>query len=382
MKKKVTVVTATRAEYGILRPLIQRLFSDNIVQLQLIVTGSHLDETYGNTQKEIIRDGFDIFQKIPILETGNTNYDISITIANAIKAFALYFREESPDMVVLLGDRTEILGISCAALNEHIPIAHLHGGEVTEGAVDDCIRHAVTKMSHLHFAANEEYRKRIIQLGENPNHVFNVGALGVENVFHTTLLSKEEVCKQVGIPLNQKFAVVTFHPVTLDSEENQKQQIRNVIEALKKEKKYFYVITMANADSGGAYINQLLKAYSNDCTNVMLVPSLGMVRYLSTVKYSEFVLGNSSSGIIEAPALGVPTIDIGSRQKGRMMADTILHCEAEINEIVQAIERVPEIERKISYLYGSGHTSETIANVIYQYVNHKTDLIQKAFFDL
>lgn len=382
MKKKVAVVTATRAEYGILRPFIQKLFSDNIVDLQLIVTGSHLDETYGNTQKEIIQDGFAIFKKIPILEKGNTKYDISVTMANAIKEFALYFRDESPDMVVLLGDRTEILAISCAALNEHIPIAHLHGGEVTEGAVDDCVRHAVTKMSHLHFAANEQYRKRILQLGENPDHVFNVGALGVENVFHTALLSKEEVCRQVGIPIHQKFAVVTFHPVTLEPEENQKRQIRNLIEALKREKKYFYVITMANADSGGVYINQLLQAYSHDCANVVLVPSLGMVKYLSTVKYSEFVLGNSSSGIIEAPALGVPTIDIGARQKGRMMADTILHCGTEIDEIVQAIERIPEIERKVSYLYGNGHTSDNIANVIYDYVNRKADIIPKAFFDL
>ena len=243
--KKIAIVTATRAEYGILRPLIFRLNEEKTFQVQLYVTGTHLSQQYGNTQEEIVKDGLRIYKKIPILEAGNTPFDISITMANALRGFAEAFRSDRPDLLILLGDRTEILGICCAAMNERIPIAHLHGGELTEGAVDDCVRHAVTKMSYLHFAAAEVYRQRIIQMGESPERVFHTGALGVENILKVPLLSASELCQEVGIPKNCRLVVVTFHPVTLEAGEA-RQQVQELILAMKANPQYYYLITKAN----------------------------------------------------------------------------------------------------------------------------------------
>ena len=378
--KKVAVVTATRAEYGILRPLIFRLKEEQEICLQVIVTGTHLSEKYGNTQVEIEKDGISIFRKIPILEEGNTAYDISCTMANALRNFALYFKEEQPDLVIVLGDRTELLGICAAAMNERIPIAHLHGGEVTEGAVDDCIRHAITKMSYLHFPATEEYRNRIIQLGEEPKRVFNVGALGVENILHTPLLSYEEICKQAGIPKDRDYVVMTFHPVTLEKA-TARAQTEELLKAIEQQKDWFYLITMANADVGGDIVNQMLQQFAEKKENIKLVPSLGMVRYLSAVKYSRFVLGNSSSGIIEAPSLGIPTVNIGDRQKGRLMADTIISCEPRCEDIVDAMRLADRTEHRVSIIYGDGNTSEKIVTIIKDFLFHEKINLKKKFYD-
>lgn len=378
--KKVAVVTATRAEYGILRPLIFRLKEEQEICLQVIVTGTHLSEKYGNTQVEIEKDGINIFRKIPILEEGNTAYDISCTMANALRRFALYFKEEQPDLVIVLGDRTELLGICAAAMNERIPIAHLHGGEVTEGAVDDCIRHAITKMSYLHFPATEEYRKRIIQLGEEPERVFNVGALGVENILHTPLLSYEEICEQAGIPKDRDYVVMTFHPVTLEKA-TARAQTEELLKAIEQQKDWFYLITMANADVGGDIVNQMLQQFAEKKENIKLVPSLGMVRYLSAVKYSRFVLGNSSSGIIEAPSLGIPTVNIGDRQKGRLMADTIISCEPRCEDIVDAMRLADRTEHRVSTIYGDGNTSEKIVTIIKDFLFHEKINLKKTFYD-
>lgn len=378
--KKVAVVTATRAEYGILRPLIFRLKEEQELCLQVIATGTHLSEKYGNTQVEIEKDGISIFRKIPILEEGNTAYDISCTMANALRNFALYFKEEQPDLVIVLGDRTELLGICAAAMNERIPIAHLHGGEVTEGAVDDCIRHAITKMSYLHFPATEEYRKRIIQLGEEPERVFNVGALGVENILHTPLLSYEEICKQAGIPKDRDYVVMTFHPVTLEKA-TARAQTEELLKAIEQQKDWFYLITMANADVGGDIVNQMLQQFAEKKENIKLVPSLGMVRYLSAVKYSRFVLGNSSSGIIEAPSLGIPTVNIGDRQKGRLMADTVISCEPRCEDIVDAMRLADRTEHRVSTIYGDGNTSEKIVTIIKDFLFHEKINLKKTFYD-
>jgi GDP/UDP-N,N'-diacetylbacillosamine 2-epimerase (hydrolysing) len=379
--KKVAVVTATRAEYGILRPLIFRLREEREICLQVVVTGTHLEEKYGNTQQEIVQDGIDIFRRIPILEKGNTAYDISLTMANAVRGFAEYFRDERPELVIVLGDRTELLGVCCAAMNERVPIAHLHGGELTEGAVDDCVRHAITKMSYLHFPAAEVYRRRIIQMGEAPERVFNVGALGVENILNTPLLSEEEIRRQVGIPTGQKYAVVTFHPVTLEHE-TAREQVNALIAAMKREREYFYLITKANADAGGALVNELLEKFAEENANVRLVASLGMVRYLSAVKYCEFVLGNSSSGVIEAPALGVPTVNIGDRQKGRLMAETVIPCGNRTEDIVDAIQRAADMQHQVSALYGTGHTSERIVEVIKHFLFSAKIELKKPFYDM
>lgn len=378
--KKIAVVTATRAEYGILRPLIYRLKKESEFEVQLIVTGTHLETGYGNTQEEIKQDGLEIYRTIPILEKGNEPYDISLTMANAIREFAGYFKEEKPDVLLVLGDRTELLGICSAAMNEKVPIAHLHGGELTEGAVDDCVRHAITKMSYLHFPAAEVYRKRIIQMGEEPERVFNVGALGVENILKVSLLSYKEVCSQIGIPLKLKYAVVTFHPVTLEDKTAEKQ-VKNLIQAMKQRKDYFYLITKANADAGGKLVNQLLEEFAKEAENTKLVSSLGMVRYLSAVKYSQFVLGNSSSGIIEAPALGIPTVNIGDRQKGRLMADTVVSCGNEIEEILKAVEKAEMIKHRISKLYGTGDTSERIVGILKDYLLNNKIALKKKFYD-
>ena len=378
--KKVAVVTATRAEYGILRPLIFRLKEEQELCLQVIATGTHLSEKYGNTQVEIEKDGINIFRKIPILEEGNTAYDISCTMANALRRFALYFKEEQPDLVIVLGDRTELLGICAAAMNERIPIAHLHGGEVTEGAVDDCIRHAITKMSYLHFPATEEYRKRIIQLGEEPERVCNVGALGVENILHTPLLSYEEICKQAGIPKDRDYVVMTFHPVTLEKA-TARAQTEELLKAIEQQKDWFYLITMANADVGGDIVNQMLQQFAEKKENIKLVPSLGMVRYLSAVKYSRFVLGNSSSGIIEAPSLGIPTVNIGDRQKGRLMADTVISCEPRCEDIVDAMRLAGRTGHRVSTIYGDGNTSEKIVTIIKDFLFHEKINLKKTFYD-
>lgn len=379
--KKVAVVTATRAEYGILSPLIMRLEAEPEIELQLLVTGTHLSEKYGKTEDEIIKDGLPVYARIPILEGGNTAYDVSCTMANALKGFAGYFAKEHPDLLVVLGDRTEMLGICCAAMNERVPIAHLHGGELTEGAVDDCVRHALAKMSYLHFPASEEYRRRIIQLGESPDRVFNVGALGVENILKTPLLSYEEMCESVEIPKGQKYVVVTFHPVTLE-DGSEIAQVDALIEAMRQRSEYFYLITKANADVGGEIVNQRLEAYCQSTSNAKLVASLGMQRYLSAVKYSSFVLGNSSSGIIEAPVFGVPTVNIGDRQKGRLMADTIIQCGNGTGEIVAAMDKAMGTEHVVSGLYGEGNTSERIVEVIKEFLlDEKVDL-KKKFYDV
>ncbi|MGN0348707.1 MAG: UDP-N-acetylglucosamine 2-epimerase [Roseburia sp.] len=379
--KKIAVVTATRAEYGILRPLIFRLKQEKGFRLQLVVTGMHLLEQYGNTRKEIEGDGLPIFLEIPILEPGNTPYDISVTMANAIRGFAQYFRDEKPDLLIVLGDRTELLGICAAALNEGVPIAHLHGGERTEGAVDDCIRHAVTKMSYLHFAATEEYRKRIIQLGEEPDRVFQVGALGVENILHLPLLTHEETCRELGLSKEQRYVVVTFHPVTLE-EDTAESQTRELLAAMEQKSEFFYLITKANADAGGARVNALLESMAAKCENMRLVSSLGVLRYLSAVKYSAFVLGNSSSGIIEAPALGTPTVNIGDRQRGRQLAETVISCEPVCGEIKEAMEKASRMEAKASLLYGDGNTSEKIVNIVKEFFSQDRIKRKKTFYDV
>jgi GDP/UDP-N,N'-diacetylbacillosamine 2-epimerase (hydrolysing) len=379
--KKIAVVTATRAEYGILTPLIRAIHNDNNLELELIVTGTHLSEKHGLTKTFIEKDGFPVSYEIPILEDGNSPFDISLTMANAIKGFAECFRDDRPDMVVILGDRTEMLGIAAAAMNERIPIAHLHGGEVTEGAVDDCVRHALSKMSYLHFTSTEVYRNRVIQLGEDPQRVFFVGALSTENILKAALFSEAEIRKEIGISENMPYSVVTFHPVTLE-EDSAKNQTLELCKAMEECNDHFYLITMANADAGGDLVNKLLGEFADKHENIKLVSSLGMKRYLSAVKYCDFVLGNSSSGIIEAPVLGAPTVNIGDRQKGRLMADTIINCEPECKVIINAIHKAENMEHHATLMYGNGNTSEKIVSIIKDVLfNEKVDL-KKKFFDL
>ena len=377
---RIAIVTATRAEYGILTPLIRAVDADGQLELNLIVTGMHLSEKYGSTVSFIEEDGFLIKHKIPILEWGNTPYDISLTMANAIEGFAKCFKEDRPDMLVILGDRTEMLGIASAAMNERIPIAHIHGGEVTEGAVDDCIRHALTKMGFLHFTAAEAYRNRVIQLGEHPDRVFNVGSLGTENIRNCPLMKEIEIRKSAEIPAEMPYAVVTFHPVTLE-EETAEVQTEELCKVMHDRSDVFFLMTMANADAGGDIVNRIVGEFARKHDNAKLAANLGMIRYLSAVKYAEFVLGNSSSGILEAPVLGTPTVNIGDRQKGRLMAETVICCEPEAESIKGAIWEAERLEHQPVYLYGDGTTSDKIVQIMKSVLDAGIEM-KKVFYDL
>lgn len=381
-KKKICVVSATRAEYGILKPLIIKLKKCTEWETQVIITGAHLVNKLGNTYREVEQDGIEIFAKVPINTEGNTDYDISLIMANALIEFGRYFQKEKPDLLIVLGDRTEILAICAAAVNAHVAIAHLHGGEITQGAIDDYVRHAITKMSYLHFASAEEYRRRIIQMGEEPKRVFNVGALGVENILKEELLNREELGEEVGFPAKGDYAVVTFHPATLEPG-TAELQVNELFCAMQSRKDIFYLITKANADEGGDIINQFMEREAANYPNMKLVSSLGMKRYLSAVKYARFVLGNSSSGIIEVPSLGVPTVNVGDRQKGRIMARSIIFCEPERHSILNAMEQAMHMENSTyESPYGNGSASEKIVEVVRSYFYSGQKGLKKKFYDM
>lgn len=403
--KKISVVTATRAEYGILKPLIRRLLACDQWETQVIVTGTHLEAAFGNTVQEIEGDDVPIYRRIPILNTENAAsgvddaYAVTLAMAAALRGFGAYFREEQPDLLIILGDRTEMLAIAAAAMNAQIPIAHLHGGELTQGAVDDCVRHALTKMSYLHFASADVYRERIIQMGEDPSRVYNVGALGVENIMNEKLMTPQELAASVDFPADQPYAVVTFHPVTLEQgtcpqQEAAVRQMHELLDAMRARPDLFFLITKANSDAGGRQINELLEGETADEPNMKLVASLGMKRYLSAVKHAQFVLGNSSSGIIEAPALGVPTVNIGDRQQGRIMAKSVIGCEPERSAMIAAMDQALRLSEQIRVdrqlrerlrvenPYGDGHTSEKIMAVLEQYMKLDRIDLKKKFYDL
>ncbi len=382
MIKKITIISATRAEYGILKPLIVKLKHASDFKTQLILTGSHLVEKLGNTYLEAEEDGMEIYKKISINTEGNTDYDTSLIMANALVEFGRYFQEEKPDLLIVLGDRTEIFAICAAAMNAHVPIAHLHGGELTQGAIDDNVRHAITKMSYLHFASAEAYRKRILQMGEEPERVFNVGALGVENILKEKLLDRKRLGENVGFPAEKDYAVVTFHPVTLEPG-TAESQVRELFLAMRRRPELFYLITKANADAGGIQINEFMERETVKHSNMKLVSSLGMKRYLSAVKYSRFVLGNSSSGIIEAPALGVPTVNIGDRQQGRIMAESVISCEPQCQSILDAMALAMHMEQKKYHSpYGDGNTSEQIVCIIKDFFEKEKINLKKRFYDI
>lgn len=384
-KKKIAVLTATRAEYGILRPLIERIYADKDLELSLLVTGTHLAAEFGNTCQEILDDGFPIAVKIPILETGDSAAAVSKTMANALGAFGGYFEENRADMLIVLGDRYETIAVCLAAMNARMPIAHLHGGEITEGAVDDVIRHAITKLSYLHFPSTQAYAERIIQMGESPDRVFPVGALGVENIRKVPLLSREELEASIGFSLEDSYAVVTFHPVTLE-DASARSQFQALLDTL-SDFDMRYIITKANADAGGRIINQMIDQYALTHENVYAVASLGMRRYLSAVKYSTMVIGNSSSGIIETPSFQVPTVDIGDRQRGRTAAASVIHCTTNREEIRRAIEEAALMKRRleeepVQNPYEMEGTSEKIVAVCKDFLLHDRIDLKKTFYDV
>lgn len=340
--KKVCVVTATRAEYGLLKPLMSLILSSQELELQIIATGAHLSPEFGLTFKLIEQDGFTISEKVEMLMSSDTAVGLVKTMGVSMISFADVFGRLKPDMLVVLGDRYEMLAIVSAATIFKIPVAHLHGGEITEGAYDDAIRHAITKMSHLHFASTEEYKNRIIQMGEQPDYVFHVGAIGLDNIKTLRLLSKDELEKDLNIKFEKYNYQVTFHPETL-SNLSSAQQFQRLLDVIDQQEDSYFVFTKANADTDGRMINEMIDDYVlNNPEKSKAFHSLGALRFLSLVKVCDAIVGNSSSGILEAPSLHTATINIGDRQKGRTQAESIINVPCTSKDIEEGFRRVKD----------------------------------------
>ncbi len=366
--KKIGIVTGARAEYGLLKPLIEKVHASGEMELQLAVTGMHLSPEFGLTCREIEADGYPVAGRIEMLLSSDTPVGVTKSMGVALLGFADYFAAHRPDIVILLGDRYEMFMAACAAMAAGIPIAHIHGGELTEGAMDDAIRHAITKMSHLHFTATKEYRNRVIQMGEQPGTVYHVGSLGVEKLREMrlgrngqaqarpegvcgaaeadlksgSLMSREELEQSLNFKLDAPVAMVTYHPVTLDDAElaASGRQFEHLLRVLERHKELRVIFTKANADPYGRVINQMTDQFAAEHSDrCVTFSSLGQLRYFSALQFCSVVLGNSSSGIIEAPSFGIPTVNIGERQKGRVSAASVLHCANAEEDIERALRK-------------------------------------------
>ena len=382
--KKICVVTGTRAEYGLLYWFLKEIESDKELQLQVIVTGMHLSPEFGLTYKEIEKE-FKINKKIEMLLSSDTSVGISKSMGLAQISFAESYDELKPDVVVVLGDRYEIFSATSAAMIARIPIAHIHGGEKTEGAFDESIRHSITKMSHLHFTATNEYKNRVIQLGENPSRVFNVGGMGIENIKRLKLLSKDEFEKSIEFKLNIKNILVTFHPVTLENS-TAKEQFQQLLDAIDELEDTNIIFTKANSDTDGRVINQMIDEYvTKNSQKSVQFTSLGQLRYLSALQYVDAVVGNSSSGLAEAPSFKIGTINIGDRQKGRIKASSVIDCEPNKDSILKSFEKLysKEFQETLKTTinpYGNGCASKKIVEIL-KNVDLK-NILKKSFYDL
>ena len=384
IKRKICVVTGTRAEYGLLYWLMKEIDADKDLELQIIATGMHLSEEFGNTYQQIEKDGFTIDKKVDISLSSDTELAISKSMGLGMIGFADAFNELKPDLIVVLGDRFEIFSAVSAAMITKIPVAHLHGGETTEGAFDESIRHSITKMSHLHFAATNEYRDRIIQLGEQPNRVFNVGGLGIDNINKLKLLSKSDFENAIDFKLGEKNILVTFHPVTLENftAKLQFQELLNSIEELKNTR---IIFTKANSDTDGRVINSMIDTYVSVNDNSVAFTSMGQLNYLSALQFVDAVVGNSSSGLLEAPSFNIATIDIGDRQKGRIKADSVISCLPTQESIRSAFDKsysedFQNIVDNTKNPYGNGGASKIVVDIIKDF--DLNGILKKTFYDL
>lgn len=339
MKNKICIITGTRAEYGLLKPLIQKVHESETSELQLAVTGMHLSPEFGLTYQEIEKDGYPVTAKIEMLLSSDTPAGITKSMGVAMIGFADFFETHKPDIAVILGDRYEMLAAAAAAMAAAVPIAHIHGGELTEGIIDEAIRHSITKMSHLHFTSTEEYRRRVIQLGEQPQMVYNVGAPGIENIKKIKLLDKQSLEKELGFSFSDVTVLVTYHPVSLENMSTE-VQFQNILDVLDEHKEITVIFTKANSDINGRIINQMIDEFvsrnRDRCTGYV---SLGQLKYLSTLQFCRAVLGNSSSGIIEVPSFGIPTVNIGDRQRRRLHAKSVIDCGNEKEQVEAALEK-------------------------------------------
>ena len=384
-KRKICFFTGTRAEYGLLKPLIDELHTEDSIELQLIISGMHLSPEFGLTYKEIDTEIFRTVEKVEILLSSDTAIGVSKAMGLGMISYIEAVQRLKPDLIVGLGDRFELFTMASAALVQNIPIAHIHGGEVTSGAYDDAFRHSITKMSHIHFASTEAYKKRIIQLGENPKNVFNVGALGIDNIKKHKLLTKNELENSLSFKLDKPYFIVTFHPVTLEANSAEKQMMELLV-ALDNFEDYKIIFTKPNADNEGRVIINLLNEYCKvNPKRTALFESLGNLRYLSALKYSEMMIGNSSSGILEMPYFKKPTVNIGNRQQGRIFSNSILQTPPKTKSIVNAIYKglSKEFQKEClnsELLYGNGNTAKKIKKIILQ--KEFDELIPKDFYDL
>jgi len=384
-RKKIAVVTGSRAEYGLLRNLIKEINESDSLDLNLIVTGSHLSKEYGNTIDEISADGFNIDNKVMLDLNEDSEESVAKAISLGISEITNIFANNKPDLALILGDRYEIFSVAIAALICRLPVAHIHGGERTEGVIDESIRHSITKMSHLHFTATEEYRKRVAQLGEKESTIYNVGAIGIDDIMQMKFLSKDEIEKKFEINFNKRNLLITFHPVTLD-QDSSKGYLKNLLDVLLEQKDTTFIFTKANADMEGKQINSQLEEFVRlNPKNSYIFPSMGRLNYLSTMLYVDGILGNSSSGIIEAPSMKVPTVNIGNRQKGRIMAKSVISCNHDSSSIRSALQKLFSLSfqqqaKSVINPYGEGGASKKIYDII-----KKTELdkaLTKEFSDI
>jgi GDP/UDP-N,N'-diacetylbacillosamine 2-epimerase (hydrolysing) len=384
MSRKVCVITGTRAEYGLLRWVIEGIKNEPGLELQIIATGMHLSPEFGNTYQVIEMDGFKINRKVEMLTSSDTQVAIAKSIGIGLSGFADALDELKPDLIVVLGDRFEIFSAVSAALIAKIPVAHIHGGETTEGAFDEALRHSITKMSHLHFVAAKQYQNRVIQLGEQPHSVFLVGGLGIDNIKRLPLLNKEELQKSLGFKMGQKNLLITFHPVTLEKT-TAKSQIIELLKALSQLKDTKLIFTLANADTDGRIINKMIENFAAKNPNAHCFISLGQLRYLSCIKQVDGVVGNSSSGLLEAPTFKKGTINIGDRQLGRLQSKSIINCEPSFKSIVSAIEYLysnafqSNLKTTVNP-YGNGGASQKVVKILKKYP--LDNIVKKTFYNL
>jgi GDP/UDP-N,N'-diacetylbacillosamine 2-epimerase (hydrolysing) len=385
VSRKICVVTGTRAEYGLMRRLTEGIRADPDLTLQLVVTGMHLAPEFGSTWREIERDGFVIDEKVEMLLSADTGSGVAKSTALGLIGISQALDRLTPDILVILGDRFETLAAATAALFMRVPVAHLHGGEITEGAIDEAMRHAITKMSHLHFVAADEYRRRVIQLGEQPERVFLVGGLGVDIIKSLPLLDREAVEEALDLPLGKKSLLITFHPATLERA-SPAAQTGELLAALHGLEETQLIFTLPNADPGGREIAQQLNAFAASHPNAVVRASLGQNLYLSCMKHVDGVIGNSSSGLAEAPSFGIGTVNIGERQRGRLKADSVIDCAPQRAAISAAIAQLYSVEfqQRLSHgvrnPYGDGGASDRILKVLHD--QPLADIRAKTFYDL
>lgn len=385
MTRKFCVITGTRAEYGLLRWVMQGIKDDAELTLQIIATGMHLSPEFGLTYLEIEKDGFQIDRKVEMLTSSDTSVGIAKSMGLGLIGFADALNDLEPDLIVVLGDRFEIFAAVSAALVARIPVAHLHGGETTEGAFDEALRHSITKMSHLHFVAAEEYRQRVIQLGEQPERVSLVGGLGIDNIKRLKLLDRAALEASLDFKLGPKNLLITFHPVTLEnqSSDHQMSELLNALDRLGEET--HLIFTMPNADNGGRELIGMVESFVANHANARAYTSLGQLRFLSCVKLVDGVIGNSSSGLAEAPSLQTGTVNIGDRQRGRLKAQSVIDCAPQSRAIFDAIGKLysTPFRQSLSSVvnpYGNGGASEKIVQALRS--QDLSDILKKSFFNI